>query len=175
LTGNEKTVESTHTGSDILIREKLVAKLEKLMEEHDYDRSALLEVLQKAQEIFGYLDRKILILIAERLHVAPSQVYGAATFYNFFRLRKPGEHIITPCMGTACYVKGAGEILVAIERELGVERGKSTPDGRVTLFITRCIGACAMAPNVIVDDEVIGKATKEGVLERIKKFAGGEN
>lgn len=145
------------------------------MEEHNYHRSALLEVLQKAQEIFGYLDRKVLILIAERLHVAPSQVYGAATFYNFFRLRKPGEHIITPCMGTACYVKGSDEIMEAIERELGIERGGSTPDGRVSLFITRCIGACAMAPNVIIDDKVIGRATEEGVRKRIRKIVGGKS
>lgn len=152
-----------------------MARLERVMEEHGYQRSALLEVLQKAQEIFGYLDRKVLILIAERLRVAPSQVYGAATFYNFFRLRKPGEHIITPCMGTACYVKGSDKILAMIEQELGVERGGSTPDGRISLFITRCIGACAMAPNVIIDDEAIGRATEEGIRERIRKIAGGKS
>ncbi|MCQ5375916.1 MAG: NAD(P)H-dependent oxidoreductase subunit E [Methanomassiliicoccales archaeon] len=171
----DQTSESPHAASDVLIAEKLMVKLEKIMEEHNYQRSALLEVLQKAQEIFGYLDRKVLLLIAEKLHVAPSQVYGAATFYNFFRLRKPGEHIITICMGTACYVKGADKILSTLEQELGIERGKSTPDGRISLFITRCIGACAMAPNVIIDDVVIGKATKEGVIERIRKSAGGEN
>lgn len=153
--------------------DKRFAMLEKIMKEHQYRRSALLEVLQRAQELYGYLDRNLLAHISESLNLPPSHVYGAVTFYNFFRLKKPGEHIATACMGTACYVKEVEEIISAIEREFNIERGGSTPDGRFSFYITRCIGACAMAPNIIVDDEVIGKATKEVVLERIRPLLGG--
>jgi bidirectional [NiFe] hydrogenase diaphorase subunit len=96
-----------------------------------------------------------------------------ATFYSFFKFKAPGEHLVTACLGTACYVKGVEEILLAIEREFDFKRGETTADGKLSLFVTRCIGACAMAPNIIVDGEVIGKATKEGVLERIMVLLGG--
>jgi len=123
--------------------------------------------------LYGYLDSDLLSYVAENLNLPPSHVYGVAAFYNFFRLRKPGEHVVTSCLGTACYVKGAEEIISAIEREFKLERGKSTADGRLSLFITRCIGACAMAPAVVIDDEVIGKATKEAVIQRIKQLLEG--
>lgn len=158
------------TGDAPLAEDEALSILDKTMEEHGHRRSALLEVLQKAQETFGYLDREVLMHISERLRMPPSQVYGAATFYNFFRLERPGEHIITPCMGTACYVRGGEDIVRAIEREIGIERGESTPDGRISLFVTRCIGACAMAPTVIIDGEVMGKATPEEVLQRVRRL-----
>lgn len=142
--------------------------LEKIMKEHDYQESSLLEILHKAQELYGYIDKDLLAFVADSLKLPPSHVYGVAAFYNYFRLKKPGEHIVTTCMGTACYVKGGEEIISAVEREFKVERGNSTADGRLSLFITRCIGACAMAPSIVVDDEVIGKATKLAVIERIK-------
>ena len=100
-------------------------------------------------------------------------MYGAATFYNFFRLQEPGQHIVTPCLGTACYVKGVDDIVLAIENEYDVKRGGSTPDGRLSLFVTRCIGACAQAPNVVVDGYVMGKVKKEDVLKRIEDALGG--
>jgi len=140
---------------------------------HGYQKSSLLEILHRAQELYGYLDSDLLSYVAENLNLPPSHVYGVAAFYNFFRLRKPGEHVVTSCLGTACYVKGAEEIISAIEREFKLERGKSTADGRLSLFITRCIGACAMAPAVVIDDEVIGKATKEAVIQRIKQLLEG--
>jgi len=147
--------------------------LDRFTEEHGRRPSALLEVLQRAQELYGYLERDILIHISKSLNLPLSRTYGAATFYNFFRFRKPGDHIVTPCLGTACYVKGVEDIISAIENEYGVERGKSTPDGRLSLFVTRCIGACAMAPNVVLDGDVIGKATKGAVLERMQWLLGG--
>ena len=147
--------------------------LEKAMKEHNYQESALLEILHKAQEIYGYLDKELLMDISGSLNLPPSHVFGVATFYSLFKLRKPGEHVVTGCLGTACYVKEVEEIMQAIEREFQVKRGGSTTDGKLSLFITRCIGACAMAPNIIVDDEVIGKATKEIVLEKIKQVLGG--
>jgi bidirectional [NiFe] hydrogenase diaphorase subunit len=147
--------------------------LEKTMKEHDYQESALLEILHKAQEIYGYLDKDLLMDVSGSLNLPPSHVFGVATFYSLFKMKEPGEHVVTACLGTACYVKEVEEIMIAIEREFNLKRGESTADGKLSLFITRCIGACAMAPNVVVDDEVIGKATKEMVLERIKLALGG--
>ena len=147
--------------------------LEKVMKEHNYEESALLEILHKAQEIYGYLSKDLLMDISESLNLPPSSVFGVATFYSIFKLTEPGEHTVTGCLGTACYVRGVEEILQAIEREFRVRRGETTQDRKLSLFVTRCIGACSMAPNIIVDEEVIGKATKEVVLERIKFALGG--
>ncbi len=147
--------------------------LEKALKEHNYQESALLEILHRAQEIYGYLDKELLMDISGSLNLPPSHVYGVATFYSYFKLRKPGEHVVTGCLGTACYVKGVDDIMQAIEEEFNVKRGGSTPDGKLSLLITRCIGACAMAPTIVIDDEVVGKATKEIVIEKIKKILGG--
>ena len=147
--------------------------LEKVLKEHNFQESALLEILHRAQEIYGYLDKDLLMDISGSLNIPPSHIYGVVTFYSFFKLRKPGEHIVTGCLGTACYVKDVEQIMEAIEEEFNLKRGGSTPDGKLSLLITRCIGACAMAPNIVVDDEVIGKATKEVVIEKIKNLLGG--
>lgn len=147
--------------------------LEKAMKEHRHQESALLEILHKAQEIYGYLDKDLLMDVAGSLNLPPSHVFGVATFYSLFKLTEPGEHIVTGCLGTACYVKGVEEIMQAIEREFKVKRGETTPDKKLSLFLTRCIGACAMAPNIVVDGEVIGKATKEVAIERIRTALGG--
>jgi bidirectional [NiFe] hydrogenase diaphorase subunit len=143
--------------------------LDKTIKEHDYQKSSLLEILHRAQELYGYIDKDLLTYVADSLKLPSSHVYGVAAFYNYFRLRKPGDHVVTSCLGTACYVKGAEEIIAEVEKEYNVARGESTPDGRLSLFITRCIGACAMAPTVVVDDEVIPKATKEIVLKKISE------
>ena len=147
--------------------------LEKVMKEHGYQESALLEILHYAQEIYGYLDKDLLMDFSGSLNLPPSHVYGVVTFYSFFKLRKSGEHVVTACLGTACYVKGVEQIIEAIEQEFNVKRGGSTADGKLSLLVTRCIGACAMAPNIVVDDEVIGKATSEVVIETIKNALGG--
>ncbi len=148
------------------------ALLEKALKEHGYKESALLEILHKAQGIYGYLSKELLMDVSQSLNLPPSHVFGVATFYSFFNLTKPGEHIVTGCLGTACYVKGVEEIMQAIEREFNLKRGETTADGKLSLFVTRCIGACAMSPSIVVDDEVIGKATKEVVIDRIKQLLG---
>ena len=147
--------------------------LEKAMKERDYKESALLEILHRAQEIYGYLDKDLLIDISASLNLPPSHIYGVVTFYSFFKLRKSGEHVVTACLGTACYVKGVERIMEAIEQEFKLKRGGSTADGKLSLLVTRCIGACAMAPNIVVDDEVIGKATTEEAIEKIRNALGG--
>ena len=148
--------------------------LEKTMKEHNYEESALLEILHRAQDIYGFLDKELLMDISQSLNLPPSHVFGVATFYSFFKLKSPGQHIVTACLGTACYVKGGDEIMQAIEEEYHIKRGESTPDGKLSLLVTRCIGACAMAPTIVVDDEMIAKATKEAVLQKIKEVLGGD-
>jgi bidirectional [NiFe] hydrogenase diaphorase subunit len=147
--------------------------LERVLKEHNYQANALLEILHQAQEIYGYLDKDLLLDISGSLNLPPSHVYGVVTFYSFFKLKKSGEHVVTGCLGTACYVKGVEEIMEAIEEEFNLKRGGSTADGKLSLLLTRCIGACAMAPNIVVDDEVIGKATKELVIQKIRDALGG--
>jgi bidirectional [NiFe] hydrogenase diaphorase subunit len=148
--------------------------LEKVLKEHNYQESALLEILHHAQEIYGYLDKDLLMDISGSLNIPPSHVFGVTTFYSFFKLRKPGQHIVTGCLGTACYVKEVEQIMEAIEQEFNLKRGSSTSDGKLSLLITRCIGACAMAPNIVVDNEVIGKATKELVIQKIRQVLSEE-
>jgi len=158
-----------------LKRDTRLLSLEKAIIQHQYRKDALLEILHNAQELYGYLDKDLLLYISKSLNLPSSHVYGVATFYNFFRLKKPGTHVVTFCLGTACFVKGVEQIISGVEREFNIGRGETSPDGRLSLFITRCIGACAMAPNVIVDDEVIGKATKEAIVEKTKSILGGGN
>jgi bidirectional [NiFe] hydrogenase diaphorase subunit len=147
--------------------------LEKVLKEHNYQESALLEILHRAQELYGYLSKDLLMELSGSLNVPPSHVFGVATFYSYFKFKPLGEHLVIACLGTACYVKGVEEIIQAIERKFNVKRGESTADGKLSLLVTRCIGACAMAPNVIADGEVVGKATKEGILEHISILLGG--
>ncbi|MEM1985773.1 MAG: NAD(P)H-dependent oxidoreductase subunit E [Nitrososphaeria archaeon] len=154
--------------------DKRLILVDKAIAAHGNRKDALLEILHTAQNVYGFLDKKILLHISEKLKLPPSQVYGVATFYNYFKLKKPGSHAITFCLGTACYVKGVEEILSALEKEFNVRRGETSSDGKLSLFVTRCVGACAMAPNVIVDDEMIGKATKEVVLDKVRKLLEGE-
>ena len=154
--------------------DRRLAMLEATIKQHQYRRDALLEILHTAQELYGYLDKDLLLHVSKLLHLPPSHVYGVATFYNLFKLRKPGTHVVTVCMGTACYVKGAENIVSAIEREFNIKPGETTSDGKLSLFVTRCIGACAMAPNAIVDGEIVGKATADAALEKVKTVLEGE-
>jgi len=155
--------------------DKRLLLLEKAMAQHEHRRDSLLEILHYAQELYGYLDKDLIRYISNSLNLPSSHVYGVATFYNFFKLKKPGTYTVTCCLGTACFVKGIEEILSAVERLFNVKRGETSPDGRLSVLVTRCIGACATAPNAIVDDEVIGKATEEEVREKIESLLGDRN
>jgi bidirectional [NiFe] hydrogenase diaphorase subunit len=125
---------------------------------------ALIEVLHAAQEAFGFLDTDALEYVGRSLGVPLSKVYGVATFYSFFTLKPQGEHACVVCTGTACYINGAGGIVAAIRRELGVRPGETTPDGKLSLLTARCLGSCSLAPAMILDGEVRGKLTAEAVM-----------
>ncbi len=140
------------------------------MKRHQHKPDALIEVLHKAQELFGYLENDLLLYIAHHLKLPPIRVYGVATFYHFFTLKPKGAHTCVVCLGTACYVKGADKLISAIEDHAQVKPGETTPDGQLSLLTARCIGACGIAPAVVYDNTVTPRQTPESVLEHIKKW-----
>jgi bidirectional [NiFe] hydrogenase diaphorase subunit len=124
---------------------------------------ALIEALHAAQEAFGYLDNEALHFVGDTLGVPHSRVYGVATFYSFFTLKPQGEHTVVVCTGTACYINGAKDILDGLEKGLGIRPKQTTADNKVSLLTARCIGACSLAPAVMIDGEAKGKV-KSGDL-----------
>lgn len=141
---------------------------EYIMNEKDKP-GALMPVLQKAQEIYGYLPIEVQTIIADMLGVSLSEVYGVATFYAQFSLYPKGEHRISVCLGTACYVKGADKILEALEKRLEIKVGECTRDGLFSLDACRCVGACGLAPVMMIDEDVYGRITPddiEGILQK---------
>ena len=147
--------------------EQLIAVIEK----HRGTQGALMPVLQEAQEIYGYLPIEVQKIIALRMGVSLEEVYGVSTFYSQFVLNPKGDVSIAVCLGTACYVKGSGDILDKITQILGLPSGSTTPDGKYSLEATRCIGACGLAPVLTVNNEVYGKLTVadvDGILAKYK-------
>lgn len=147
--------------------EQLIAVIEK----YRGTKGALMPVLQEAQGIYGYLPIEVQKIIAVRMGVSLEEVYGVSTFYSQFVLNPKGDVSIAVCLGTACYVKGSGDILDKITQILGLPSGSTTPDGKYSLEATRCIGACGLAPVLTVNNEVYGKlgvSDVEGILEKYK-------
>jgi bidirectional [NiFe] hydrogenase diaphorase subunit len=141
--------------------------LEATMKKHHYQPHALIEVLHKAQELFGFLEADLLLMIAHKLKLPPSRVYGVATFYHFFSLAPKGNHTCVVCLGTACYVKGAATILAAAEQHTGIHAGETTIDNQISLLTARCLGACGIAPAVVFDGSVAGHQTVEAVTKQL--------
>ena len=131
---------------------------------------ALIPVLHGAQEIYGYLPIEVQKIISDGLDISLTEIYGVVTFYTQFSLVPKGEYKIGVCLGTACYVKGSGEILERIKKLLGVEVGVCTADGRYSIDATRCIGACGLAPVLTVNDDVYGKLTVDDVDGILAKY-----
>jgi len=142
------------------------------MRRHGNEPSALIEVLHSVQEVFGYLDDDSMRFVAASLRLPLSKVYGVATFYHFFSLKPAGEHTCVVCMGTACYVRGAGELLKAIEEVGNVKAGGTTADNKVSVVAARCIGSCGLAPAVVYDGDVIPKVQPEEVKKQIRRWMG---
>jgi bidirectional [NiFe] hydrogenase diaphorase subunit len=130
----------------------------------------LIEALHTVQEAFGYLDVQALRYVAMSLRVPLSRAFGVATFYHFFTLKPAGEHTCVICMGTACYIKGAPQLLDAVRKDLGISPGETTPDKKVSLLTARCLGSCGLAPAVVYDQEVAGKVSTAAVREHLKKW-----
>ena len=137
------------------------------MRRHGYARDALIETLHTVQQSFGYLDKESLRFVAASLRVSLSQTYGVATFYHFFTLKPPGEHTCLICLGTACYIKGAGALVDQAEKTLGVKCGETTPGGKASLLQARCLGSCSVAPVVVYDGELVGNEEPAHLQEHI--------
>jgi bidirectional [NiFe] hydrogenase diaphorase subunit len=149
--------------------DKRIKMLDAAMRRQQFQPDALLEVLHSAQELYGFLSAEVLTHISRGLKVPPARVYGVATFYNHFSLKPKGEHTCTVCMGTACYVKGAGEILGRLRDELGLSEKKSTTDdGKASVVVARCVGACGIAPAVVFDQEISGGLGADAVVSRVR-------
>lgn len=149
--------------------------VEGTMRRHGYQPHALIETLHTVQEAFGYIDEDAMKFVAQSLRVPLSQVYGVVTFYHFFRLKPQGEHICVVCLGTACYIKGAPQILEAIERTYGINPGETTADGKLSLLAARCLGACGLAPVAVFDGQVVGKLTPEETLKHLRRWEEDDN
>lgn len=151
-------------------KEQEAALLQIISEKKD-DPGCLMPILQKAQEIYGYLPIEVQTMIAEELHIPLEKVYGVVTFYAQFSLNPKGKYKVSVCLGTACYVKGSGDIFNKLQELLGIESGECTPDGKYSLEACRCIGACGLAPVLTVNDDVYGRLTVDEVEGILKKYA----
>lgn len=141
----------------------LAAKIKK----ENYKPDALIEILHTAQNAYGHLPMDVLAYIAKALHLPPSRIYSTVTFYHFFSLKSKGEHTCLVCTGTACYVKGAQAILDEIENKMGLKAGQVTADNKFGVQVARCIGACGLAPVVVLDDEVHAKVSAHDIVNTI--------
>jgi len=150
--------------------DRRLKRLDITMKRNQFKPDALIEVLHAAQEAFGYLDEEVLTHVAHGLKLPLSRVYGVATFYHLFTLKPSGAHNCVVCMGTACYVKGGGKVMDALQNELGIEAGETTPDGKVSLMAARCLGACGIAPAVVYDGEIAGKQQADDAIAKIREL-----
>lgn len=141
-----------------------------MIRRHGRSGHSLIECLHTMQECFGYLDEQGLKYIAAALNLPLSKVYGVATFYHLFTLKPQGEHTCVICMGTACYIKGAPQIMAALEEKYGVKPGETTKDGKLSILTARCIGSCGLAPAVVFDGDVAGKCNGPDALKRVEKW-----
>ncbi|NLT40727.1 MAG: NAD(P)H-dependent oxidoreductase subunit E [Clostridiales bacterium] len=150
------------------------ARLKDYIEKTGRDPSLLLSYLQEAQEIFGYLPEEVQVIISKETGIPLADIYGVVTFYSQFSLVPKGRNSISVCLGTACYVKGAGDILARIKELLNIEVGGVTEDGLFSLDATRCVGACGLAPVVLINKDVYPKMTVDAVEEVLKKYRNKE-
>ncbi len=146
------------------------AKLREIIAAHKDTEGALIPVLHEAQGVYGYLPIEVQTIIAEGLGIPLAEVYGVVTFYAQFSLNPKGQYEIGVCLGTACYVKGSGDILEKFKQILGIDVGECTPDGKFSLTATRCVGACGLAPVVTVNEDVYGRLTVDDVQGILDKY-----
>ncbi|MDF2840157.1 MAG: NAD(P)H-dependent oxidoreductase subunit [Clostridia bacterium] len=144
--------------------------LSSYIESLEHAEGELINILREAQEIFGYLPSEVQLFIARKLGIPAAKVYGVATFYSYFTMEPRGKHIISVCLGTACFVKGADKIVEEFRKQLKIKDGTTSEDGMYTIDSIRCVGACGLAPVVIVDGKVHGRVKPEDVAAIIKEI-----
>lgn len=153
----------------VLVEEKF-HELEEFINSLPDKKGALIEVLHKAQHIFGYLPEEVQLFVAEKLNVPASKVFGVVSFYSYFTTTPRGEYVVNVCMGTACFVRGAANVLSELEKQLDIKVGQTTPDGKFTIEVLRCVGACGLAPVVTVNDRVYGHVTPSDVKKILAEY-----
>lgn len=153
------------TGTDVQ-KQELLALIEKLKDQS----GALMPILQGAQGIYGYLPIEVMEMVSEQTGIPLEEIYGVATFYSQFSLNPKGQYTVSVCLGTACYVKGAGDIFDRLSQRLGIGSGECTPDGKFSLEACRCIGACGLAPVMTINDEVYGRLVTDDVDTILAKY-----
>jgi bidirectional [NiFe] hydrogenase diaphorase subunit len=144
------------------------------MRRNGYSDDALIEALHSVQDAFGFLDETAMHFVAESLDVPLSKVFGVATFYHLFMLKPKGRHACVVCTGTACYIKGAGGLIEAIESRYDVKPGETTDDKALSVLTARCVGACGLAPAVVLDREVLGKLAPDQLVEKLEEAVSDE-
>jgi len=145
-------------------------RLQQIIVEYKDVPGALVQALKKAQEVYGYLPLEVQIVVAEGLNLPLEEVYGVVSFYSLFTINPKGKHQFSVCLGTACYVKGSGEIFSKLSERLGIQSGQCTKDGKFSLEACRCIGACGLAPVLTVDSDVYGRLTVEDIDKILAKY-----
>ncbi len=155
-----------------ITREQL-DEVEKILEPYREEPGNLIQALHKVQNAVGYLPREVQVKVADSLNVSLSKVYGVVSFYSFFTTKPRGKHKICICAGTACYVRGASQLIDQLASDLKIKQGQTSDDGRFSLDVVRCLGACGLGPVVTVDDEVYGRVHKEKLQSILSKYAEG--
>ena len=155
---------------DNKLKKECFSELETFINGLPDKNGALISVLHKAQEIFGYLPQEVQTFVAEQLGISVAKVYGVVSFYSFFTMTPKGKHPVSVCLGTACYVRGAGKVLEDLEKHLGIKAGETTADGLFSIDALRCVGACGLAPVVLVGEDVYGRDEAKDVKTIIKKY-----
>ena len=145
-----------------------MAPLDEVLDEFKDQKGAVIPILQRAQEIYGYLPKEVLEYISKKTGVPQSQIFGVATFYAQFYLKRRGRHIVRQCDGTACHVRGSARIISTIEDELEIKSGETTPDYKATYEVVYCLGSCGLAPVAVIDDKVVGNLVSEKMLELVR-------
>jgi NADH-quinone oxidoreductase subunit E len=151
---------------------KLSQELLDFIEKWKDKKGNLIMILHKVQEEYGYIPREVALQLSKMMNVPLAKIYGVVTFYHFFKLKKPGKHMISVCMGTACYLKGGEDLIKDLEDLLGVGVGGSTDDGQFSLEAVRCVGCCGLAPVIVIDGKVFGKLTTDSLPEIISSYKG---
>jgi NADH-quinone oxidoreductase subunit E/NADP-reducing hydrogenase subunit HndA len=158
------------SGIKIELHQNQVSELQEVCKQFNNDPGELINVLHKAQGIFGYLPAEVQEIVARELRIPVAKVYGVVTFYSFFTMIPKGQNPISICMGTACYVRGAEKVLDEFRRKLKIEVGQTSPDGKFSLNCLRCVGACGLAPVVMVGDKTYGRVSPDGVQEILAEY-----
>ncbi len=164
---------TTQANDAIATDEQKLAQLKEFIAQTQQDEhpdSFLIAVLHKAQELHGYLPVAVMDEIAEEMGIPTAHIWGVATFYHYFNLTPPGQHVISICLGTACYVRGAGQILQTLKDELKIDMGQVTEDGLFSLQPARCLGACGLAPVVMIDDKIHGELTPKKMVQILNQY-----